>query len=71
MPRTTRFPMAAALSCTMSTPLLAQDADDDLAAMRAQLAAMNARIDQLETALERQRVPPRPDRSPMRPPPGR
>ena len=46
--------MAAALSCTMSTPLLAQDVTlpaDELAAMRAQLAAMNARIDQLEGEL--------------------
>ena len=48
MHRTTRLSlMAAALSCTMSTPLLAQDVTlpaDELAAMRAQLAAMNARI---------------------------
>ena len=55
MHRTTRLSlMAAALSCTMSTPLLAQDVTlpaDELAAMRAQLAAMNARIDQLEGAL--------------------
>ena len=38
----------------MSTPLLAQDVTlpaDELAAMRAQLAAMNARIDQLEGEL--------------------
>ena len=55
MHRTTRLTlMAAALSCTMSTPLLAQDVTlpaDELAAMRAQLAAMNARIDQLEGEL--------------------
>lgn len=55
MHRTTRLSlMAAALSCTMSTPLLAQDVTlpaDELAAMRAQLAAMNTRIDQLEGEL--------------------
>lgn len=55
MHRTTRLSlMAAALSCTMSTPLLAQDVTlpaNELAAMRAQLAAMNARIDQLEGEL--------------------
>ncbi|MEC7742961.1 MAG: porin [Pseudomonadota bacterium] len=55
MHRTTRLSlMAAALTCTMSTPLLAQDVTlpaDELAAMRAQLAAMNARIDQLEGEL--------------------
>ncbi|OAN83297.1 hypothetical protein A8B77_01680 [Erythrobacter sp. EhN03] len=55
MHRTTRLSlMAAALSCTMSTPLLAQDVTlpaDELAAMRSQLAAMNARIDQLEGEL--------------------
>lgn len=55
MHRTTRLSlMAAALSCTMNTPLLAQDGTlpaDELAAMRAQLAAMNARIDQLEGEL--------------------
>ncbi len=55
MHRTTRLSlMAAALSCTMSTPLLAKDVTlpaDELAAMRAQLAAMNARIDQLEGEL--------------------
>ena len=55
MHRTTRLSlMAVALSCTMSTPLLAQDVTlpaDELAAMRAQLAAMNARIDQLEGEL--------------------
>ncbi len=55
MHRTTRLSlMAAALSCTMSTPLLAQDVTlpaYELAAMRAQLAAMNARIDQLEGEL--------------------
>ncbi|QPC99866.1 OprO/OprP family phosphate-selective porin [Qipengyuania soli] len=45
---------AAALSCTMATPVLAQDVTvtaDELAAMRAQLQAMNARIDQLEGEL--------------------
>ncbi|MDP4575102.1 porin [Qipengyuania sp. G39] len=45
---------AAALSCTMATPVLAQDvtvSSDELAAMRAQLQAMNARIDQLEREL--------------------
>lgn len=45
---------AAALSCTMATPVLAQDAAvsaDELATMRAQLQAMNARIDQLEGEL--------------------
>ena len=45
---------AAALCCTMATPLYAQDvsvAAEDLAAMRAQLAQMNARIDQLEAEL--------------------
>lgn len=60
MHRTTRLTlMAAALSCTMSTPLLAQDVTlpaDELAAMRAQLAAMNARIDQLEGELAATKV---------------
>ncbi|MEZ5679688.1 MAG: porin [Erythrobacter sp.] len=45
---------AAALSCTMATPVLAQDVTvsaDELATMRAQLQAMNARIDQLEGEL--------------------
>lgn len=45
---------AAALCCTMATPLYAQTMSisaDDLAAMRAQLAEMNARIDQLEGEL--------------------
>lgn len=45
---------AAALSCTMATPLYAQSVTvsaDELATMRAQLAAMNARIDQLEGEL--------------------
>ncbi|MEE8230435.1 MAG: porin, partial [Qipengyuania citrea] len=55
MHRTTRLSLlAAALSCTMSTPLVAQDVTlpaGELAAMRAQLAAMNARIDQLEGEL--------------------
>ncbi|MDG5748476.1 porin [Qipengyuania sp. XHP0207] len=46
---------AAALSCTIATPVFAQEVSvsaDELAAMRAQLAAMNARIDQLESELE-------------------
>lgn len=55
MTRTFRLSLAAvALSCTMATPLMAQNATvsaDELAAMRAQLAAMNARIDQLEGEL--------------------
>ena len=55
MTRTFRLSvMAAALGCTMATPLFAQDATvsaDELAAMRAQLTAMNARIDQLEGEL--------------------
>ncbi|MBX7495955.1 OprO/OprP family phosphate-selective porin [Qipengyuania sp. 6B39] len=45
---------AAALSCTMATPVFAQDVTvsaDELAAMRAQLKAMNDRIDQLEGEL--------------------
>lgn len=55
MTRTFRLPvMAAALCCTMATPLFAQDVTvsaEELAAMRAQLSAMNARIDQLEGEL--------------------
>ncbi|WP_370188506.1 OprO/OprP family phosphate-selective porin [Qipengyuania sp.] len=55
MTRTSRLSVAAAaLSCTMATPLFAQDVTvsaDELAAMRAQLATMNARIDQLEGEL--------------------
>lgn len=46
--------LAAALSCTVATPVFAQSTDarvDELAAMRAQLQAMNARIDQLEGEL--------------------
>lgn len=44
--------VAAALSCTVATPLHAQTATaDELAAMRAQLQAMNARITQLEGEL--------------------
>ena len=48
--------LAAALSCTFATPVLAQDAatpttDQTLAEMRAQLAALAARIDQLEGEL--------------------
>ena len=45
---------AAALNCIMATPVLSQDvtvSSDELAAMRAQLQAMNARIDQLESEL--------------------
>ena len=57
MPRSTRFPLVIiALGCAAPAPLLAQDADEDLAAMRMQLAAMNARIDQLETELEATRA---------------
>ena len=51
--------LAAALSCTMATPLYAQDVTvsaDELAAMRAQLASMNARIDQLEGELAQART---------------
>ena len=55
MTRTFRLSIAAAaLSCTMATPVLAQDVTvsaDELSAMRAQLQAMNARIDQLEGEL--------------------
>ena len=55
MTRTYRLSVAAAaLCCTMATPLHAQDVTvsaDELAAMRAQLSAMNARIDQLEGEL--------------------
>ncbi|MFW2350686.1 OprO/OprP family phosphate-selective porin [Qipengyuania sp.] len=55
MTRTYRLSVAAAaLCCTMATPLFAQDVTvsaDELAAMRAQLSAMNARIDQLEGEL--------------------
>ncbi len=43
--------VAVALCCTMATPLYAKDvtiSSEELAAMRAQLSAMNARIDQLE-----------------------
>ncbi|MEX0341461.1 MAG: OprO/OprP family phosphate-selective porin [Erythrobacter sp.] len=45
---------AAALSCTMATPLFAQDVTvsaEELAQMRAQLSAMDARINQLEGEL--------------------
>ncbi|WP_421991220.1 porin [Qipengyuania sp.] len=56
MTRTHRLSMAAAaLCCTMATPVLAQDATvsaEELAQLRDQLAAMSARIDQLEDALE-------------------
>jgi hypothetical protein len=55
MPRYYRLSLAAAaLSCTMATPLYAQSVTvsaDEIAAMRAQLNAMNARIDQLEGEL--------------------
>ena len=49
--------LATALSCTIATPVLAQDAatptaEEELAAMRAQLQALVSRIDQLETELE-------------------
>ena len=49
--------IAAAMSCTIATPVLAQDAttptaEEQLAAMRAQLQALTNRIDQLETELE-------------------
>jgi phosphate-selective porin OprO/OprP len=47
-----------ALGCALPTPLLAQDAAEDLAALRLQLAAMNARIDQLENELEATRAAP-------------
>ncbi|WP_061923595.1 OprO/OprP family phosphate-selective porin [Altererythrobacter epoxidivorans] len=46
---------AAALSCTMATPVLAQGKDsatDELAALRAELARLSARVDQLETELD-------------------
>ena len=46
--------LAAAMSCTIATPVLAQDAptaEEELAAMRAQLEALTSRIDQLETEL--------------------
>ncbi len=55
MTRTYRLSVAAAaLCCTMATPLFAQDATvsaKELAEMRAQLSAMNSRIDQLEGEL--------------------
>ncbi|WFL76925.1 porin [Altererythrobacter arenosus] len=47
--------LAAALSCTMATPLAAQETgvtSDDLAALRAELARLAARVDQLEGELE-------------------
>ena len=49
--------LAAAMSCTVATPVFAQDAaaptaEEELAAMRAQLQALTSRIDQLETELE-------------------
>ena len=55
MSRTFRMSVAAAaLSCTMATPVFAQDTTvsaAELAEMRAALSAMNARIDQLEGEL--------------------
>ena len=55
MTRTFRLSVAAAaLSCTMATPVFAQDVTvsaAELAEMRAALGAMNARIDQLEGEL--------------------
>ena len=55
MTRTFRLSVAAAaLSCTMATPVFAQDVTvsaAELAEMRAALSAMNARIDQLEGEL--------------------
>ena len=52
-----RLPViAAALSCTIATPVMAQGpaptAEEELAAMRAQLQALTGRIDQLENELE-------------------
>ena len=50
--------LAATMSCTIATPVFAQDtaatpsAEEELAAMRAQLQALVSRIDQLETELE-------------------
>ncbi|MBX7459326.1 OprO/OprP family phosphate-selective porin [Qipengyuania sp. 1NDH17] len=49
--------IAAAMSCTIATPVFAQDAaaptpEEELAAMRAQLQTLTSRIDQLETELE-------------------
>ena len=49
--------LAAAMSCTVATPVFAQDAaaptaEEELAVMRAQLQALTSRIDQLETELE-------------------
>ena len=48
--------IAAAMSCTIATPVFAQDAaaptaEEELAAMRAQLQALTSRIDQLEGEL--------------------
>lgn len=47
--------LAAAMSCTIATPVLAQDAaptaEEELATMRAQLQALVSRIDQLEGEL--------------------
>ncbi len=49
--------IAAAMSCSIATPVFAQDTatptpEEELAAMRAQLQALVSRIDQLETELE-------------------
>lgn len=54
MKTATRLTMiAAAMSCTYATPALAQSStpEQDLAEMRAQLAALSSRIDQLEGEL--------------------
>ncbi len=55
MSRSFRLTLAAAALCTtMATPVFARDvtvSTDELAAMRAELAAMNARIDELEGEL--------------------
>ena len=57
--RTGMSMMAAALSCTMATPVMAQgigDATAEIAELRAQMAALAERIDQLEGELEQTRV---------------
>ena len=53
--------LAAAMSCTFATPVFAQDAapsaaQQDLAEMRAQLATLAARIDQLEGELAQEKA---------------
>lgn len=53
--------LAAAMSCTFATPIWAQDAapsaaQQDLAEMRAQLATLAARIDQLEGELAQEKA---------------